>query len=66
MNKPQRQALEDLVFQYQDYEAWLAEDNKADNPDRDEERADWLYDIADYVREVVDSFPTSYGVKTIA
>jgi hypothetical protein len=60
----QAEALADLVYEYQDYQDWLADDNKADDPGNDEDRADWLYDIADYVGILVDSFPKSYGVTT--
>ena len=51
------EALQALVDRYQEYQVWLADGNKVDDPSNDEDRADWLYDIADYVGEFVDTLP---------
>lgn len=45
--------LDDLVRHHLDYEAWLADGDKASDPRYDEERVDWLYETAELVGSLV-------------
>ena len=65
MRKETRKLVEELIDKYEDYQDWLEEGDKADDPKWDEFRTDWAYEIMDHVASLTAAFPKSYGIRTV-